>query len=336
MSEPVLRLVELRKHFPVRRGLGVGRQVVRAVDGVSLEIGRGEVLALVGESGSGKSTIARCIVRILEPTGGRVLLEGVDVAHLSRRALRPLRRRVGMVFQDPYSSLDPRMTCGRIVAEPLRLHEAVPGADAEARVGELFGRVGLSAELRHRYPHELSGGQRQRVGLARALSLEPRLLIADEPVSALDVSVQASILNLLVDLQREQGFSMLFITHNLGVVEFIADRVAVLHLGKIVEQASRRELFGAPRHPYTQALLSAAPVPDPTRQQRRRRVVLTGELPSPIDPPPGCAFHTRCPVAEDRCRREVPALLGEGGDGRLVACHLVAEGRPPDVAAAVR
>jgi oligopeptide transport system ATP-binding protein len=332
VTESVLRVEELRKHFPVRRGLGSSGQVVRAVDGVSLSVGQGEVLALVGESGSGKSTVARCIVRILEPAGGRISLEGTDIAHLSRRALRPLRRHLSMVFQDPNSSLDPRMTCGQIVAEPMRLHGVAAGGELEDRVTELFRRVGLAADLRLRYPHELSGGQRQRVGLARALSLGPRLLIADEPVSALDVSVQASILNLLVDLQREQGFSMLFITHNLAVVEFIADRVAVMHLGKIVEEAPRAQLFRGPRHPYTQALLSAAPLPDPPLQRERRRVVLSGELPSPIDPPSGCAFHTRCPVAEERCRQEVPELLAGGPDGHLVSCHLVAEGRPPQIA----
>ena len=327
----VLEMRDLVKRFPVRRGLGAGGGHVHAVDGVSLEVGRGEVLALVGESGSGKSTVARCIARVLEPTSGQVVLMGTDVTHLSRRALRPLRRHLSMVFQDPYSSLDPRMTCGRIVAEPLRVTRSARGRELEDRVADLFRQVGLRPELRFRYPHELSGGQRQRVGLARALCLDPDLLIADEPVSALDVSVQASILNLMADLQRERRFSMLFITHNLPVVEFLADRVAVMYLGRIVEQASREQVFSDPQHPYTQALLSAAPALDPAVRRSQRRVVLQGDLPSPIAPPAGCHFHTRCPLAVDRCRTEAPELRGVTSADHLVRCHLVTEEGAPSI-----
>jgi len=329
VTDPVLVLRDLVKLFAVRRGLGSGGGHVHAVDGVSLEVGRGEVLALVGESGSGKSTVARCIARVIEPTSGQVLLMGTDVSHLSRHALRPLRRHLSMVFQDPYSSLDPRMTCGGIVAEPLRVTGSARGRELGDRVADLFRQVGLGPELRFRYPHELSGGQRQRVGVARALSLDPDLLIADEPVSALDVSVQASILNLMADLQRERRFSMLFITHNLSVVEFLADRVAVMYLGRIVEQASREQVFGDPQHPYTQALLSAAPAPDPVVRRSQGRVVLQGDLPSPIDPPSGCHFHTRCPVVVDRCRADVPELRAVTSPDHHVRCHLVTEEGAP-------
>lgn len=332
MSQPVLAISDLVKRFPVRRGLGTGREMVHAVDGASLVVGRGEVLALVGESGSGKSTLAGCAARILEPTAGRVELMGTDVTHLSRRALRPLRRHLGMVFQDPQSSLDPRMTCGEIVGEPLRVAGTVAGTELRDRVGDLFQSVGLGSELRWRHPHELSGGQRQRVGLARALSLDPDLLIADEPVSALDVSVQASILNLLADLQRRRGFALLFITHNLSVVEFVADRVAVMYLGRVVEEASREQVFGDPQHPYTQALLAAAPLPDPQAQRARRRIVLQGDLPSPIDPPAGCHFHTRCPLAVDRCREETPDLRAVTSADHLVRCHLVTGSRTAQLA----
>jgi oligopeptide/dipeptide ABC transporter ATP-binding protein len=316
---PVLEVTDLVKHFRVG-GLRAGGDVVRAVDGVSLRIDPGEVLGLVGESGSGKSTVGRCIARLIEPTGGRIVLAGHDITHLSRRRMRPFRDVVRIVFQDPYSSLDPRMTAGRIVAEPLRLRGIATGRDLDRRVAALFEKVGMAAAYRDRYPHELSGGQRQRVGLARALSLEPRLLIADEPVSALDVSVQAATINLLMDLQRDMGFSCLFITHDLSAVEFISNRIAVMYLGKIVETAPRAALFAAPKHPYTQALLSAILVPDPVRQRNRRRVILTGDIPSPMAPPSGCVFRTRCPVAVERCVHEVPRLEG---DGHLAACHLV-------------
>jgi oligopeptide/dipeptide ABC transporter ATP-binding protein len=327
MSEAVLQVDGLVKHYHVR-GRG---QVVRAVDGVSLSIGPGEVLGLVGESGSGKSTIGKCVLRLTEPTAGSVRLGDRDITHLSRRALRPLRRDVHMVFQDPYSSLNPRFTVGQIVAEPLRRHGVARGAEATERVREMLERVGLGAEMRSRRPHELSGGQRQRVGLARALVLEPKLVVADEPVSALDVSVQASVLNLVADLQRDMGFSCLFITHDLSVVEFLADRIAVMYLGQIVETGPTKKIFAEPQHPYTQALLSAAPEPDPVRQRARTRVVLTGEVPSPVDPPAGCRFHTRCPVAVDTCRTVEPALTGVREADRPVACHLVTSSEIPDI-----
>ncbi|MDQ1626908.1 MAG: hypothetical protein QOI54_652 [Actinomycetota bacterium] len=316
---PVCEVVDLVKHFGP----------VRAVDGISLHVDPGTVVALVGESGSGKSTVGRLIVRLLEPTSGTVRLNGVDVSSLTRRAMRPHRRTVSIVFQDPASSLDPRMTVGAIVGEPLRLHGASSSQRAE-RVGEMLEKVGLRRGVAGRYAHELSGGQRQRVSIARALVSRPSLLVADEPTSALDVSVQASVLNLLADLQRDLGFACLFITHDLAAVEYLADEVAVMYLGKLAERAPRERIFTAPRHPYTQALLSAAPVPDPPTQRSRRRVVLSGDIPSSLSPPSGCRFHTRCPVAVDRCTTEVPDLREAGGS--LVACHLVADdGTGPDV-----
>jgi peptide/nickel transport system ATP-binding protein/oligopeptide transport system ATP-binding protein len=331
VTGPVLEVDGLVKHFPVR-GLGA-KSVVHAVDGVSFTIGRGELLGLVGESGSGKSTVANCVMRLATPTAGTIRLNGVDITHLSRRALRPLRRSMHMVFQDPYSSLDPRMTCAQIVGEPLDVQGLARGRDLDVRVAQLFDRVGLRDELRFRYPHELSGGQRQRVGLARALAVSPELLVADEPVSALDVSVQASILNLLRDLQEELGFSCLFITHDLATVEYLCDRVAVMYLGQIVEVAPTRDLFADPRHPYTQSLLSAGVVPDPEVQRRRTRVVLEGDLPSPLEPPSGCRFRTRCPLeprSAPQSHDEEPPLV-DVGDGHLVACHLVRRGETPEL-----
>ncbi len=328
IDQPVLEVECLVKHYHVGSELLGGGGTVHAVDGVSLTIGPGELLGLVGESGSGKSTVGNCVARLVEPTSGTIRIRGTDVTRLSRREMRPLRREVHMVFQDPYSSLNPRMTCGQIVGEPLRLHRIVPRRDRDTRIVQLFDQVGLRPELRHRYPHELSGGQRQRVGLARALSVSPSLLIADEPVSALDVSVQAAILNLLRELQRELGFSCLFITHDLATVEFLCDRVAVMYLGTIVEQAPTEELFSAPRHPYTQALLSAAVVPDPVEQRARTRIVLEGDVPSPLAPPSGCRFRTRCPLAARSAPRSVeeePELRLVGPD-HLVACHLVGPG----------
>jgi oligopeptide transport system ATP-binding protein len=327
--QPVLEVEGLVKHFTLGRGVGQGGRIVHAVDGVSFSIAPGEVLGLVGESGSGKTTVGYCINRLYEPTAGTIRLDGADISHLSRRALRPHRRRMHIVFQDPYSSLNPRMTCAQIVGEPLRLHGLVRRSAIDERVIELFESVGLRPELRFRYPHELSGGQRQRVGLARSLSVSPDLLIADEPVSALDVSVQASVLNLLRDLQQDLGFSCLFISHDLGTVEFLCDRVAVMYLGKIVELAPRDELFARPQHPYTQALLSAAVVPDPDVQRTRTRIVLDGDMPSPIAPPSGCRFRTRCPLESQsapRSTEEEPPLVDVTGRGHFVACHLVRRG----------
>lgn len=330
MNGPVLEVTGLTKHFPIPRTRGGGR--VHAVDDLDLTVGRGEVVGLVGESGSGKSTVGKCIVRLLEPTRGTVRLHGHDITHLPPRRLRPLRRDMHMVFQDPYASLDPRMQVGEIVAEPLRMHRLAAGREAGRQVAAMLERVGLPADMRYRYPHELSGGQRQRVGLARSLLLEPSLLVADEPVSALDVSVQASIINLLLDLQRDMGFSCLFIAHDLATVEFLCNRVAVMYLGRIVEEGTREQLFGAPRHPYTQSLLSAAAVPDPAAQRRRSRVVLQGDVPSPIEPPAGCRFHTRCPVAELPLCREKPQPVDPTRDGHRTSCHLVDDsGRAPDV-----
>jgi peptide/nickel transport system ATP-binding protein len=318
----ILQIDDLVKHY--------GQ--VRAVDGLSLSIGEGEVLGLVGESGSGKSTVGKCVLRLTEPTSGSISLNGRDITHLSRRAMRPLRRDVHMVFQDPYSSLNPRFTIEQIVGEPLLRHGVAGRREVTQRVATMLEQVGLRSEMRSRFPHELSGGQRQRVGLARALILEPKLVVADEPVSALDVSVQASVLNLITDLQREMGFSCLFITHDLSVVEFLADRIAVMYLGRIVESGPTAEIFAEPRHPYTQALLSAAPVADPVRQRERRRIVLGGDVPSPVDPPSGCRFHTRCPLAFDACRTEEPLLADPRTTGHLAACHLVTADRVPDAA----
>jgi peptide/nickel transport system ATP-binding protein len=328
-AAPTLEVDGLVKHFHGGSQLFGGGGIVHAVDGVSFSISAGEMLGLVGESGSGKSTVGNCIVRLHEPTSGTIRLKGRDITHASRRELRPLRKEMHIVFQDPYSSLNPRMTCGEIVGEPLRIQRLVPRRDADLRVRELFDTCGLRPELRHRYPHELSGGQRQRVGLARALSVSPSLLVADEPVSALDVSVQAAILNLLRELQSSMGFSCLFITHDLATVEYLCDRVAVMYLGQIVETAPTAELFAAPKHPYTQALLSAAVVPDPVVQRSRERVVLTGDIPSPLAPPSGCRFRTRCPLeprSAPQSHEEEPPLVDVGG-GHFVACHLVSRAR---------
>jgi oligopeptide transport system ATP-binding protein len=325
-AEPVLEVVDLKKYFPIGSRLTGRGGYVYAVDGVSFAIAPGELLGLVGESGSGKSTVGNCILRLIEPTAGTIRLQGRDVTHLSRRQMRPLRRELHMVFQDPYSSLNPRMTVGDIVGEPVRLHGLARGKTLDRRVAEMFDTVGLRPELRYRYPHELSGGQRQRVGLGRALILNPSVLVADEPVSALDVSVQASILNLLRDLQHDMGFSCLFITHDLATVEFLCDRVAVMYLGQIVELAPRAEIFRDPKHPYTQALLSAAVVPDPEVQRTRSRVVLEGDIPNPAAPPSGCRFRTRCPLepqSRPRSHEEEPLLRDITGRGHLVACHLV-------------
>lgn len=323
MTDAVLQVDNLVKEFRSRGGTGGG--LVHAVRGVSFTIGKGEILGLVGETGSGKTTVGKCVVRLLNPSAGSVSFDGQDITRVPRGKLRQLRARMQMVFQDPYSSLDPRMTVAQIVAEPLRAHLADSGAETRARAAKALERVGLSTPVLQRLPHELSGGQRQRVGLARALVLEPQLLIADEPVSALDVSVRASILNLLGDLQRSMGFSCLFITHDLSVAEFLCDRVAVMYLGEIVEVGTRDEIFGDPRHPYTQSLLAAAPVPDPVRQRERSGVRLTGEPASNVAPPPGCSLHPRCPLADERCVIEVPAPTVVSTSGHTASCHRVEE-----------
>ena len=319
-ARTVLEVRDLKKHFPVHGGL-LRRRVgsVFAVDGVSFEIRAGETLGLVGESGSGKSTAGKSILRLIDPTAGQVALNGEDVTRASVHRLRALRRQMQMVFQDPYASLNPRLSAETIVGEPLRNYGGVPRKEIRDRVTALFERVGLTSESMVKYPHEFSGGQRQRLGVARALALEPALIVADEPVSALDVSVQAQVLNLLMDLQQDANLAFLFISHDLAVVEHISHRVAVMYLGKIVELTDRRKLFEEPLHPYTQALLSAAPVPDP--RARRRRIILKGDIPSPINPPGGCPFHTRCPVAEPRCSTEVPPMRTVAA-GHDVACHL--------------
>ena len=320
---PLLEIRHLVKHFTVAGGMfGGGRGVVRAVDDVSFTIPRGETLGLVGESGCGKTTTGRAILQLDRPTSGQVLFEGRDLATLDDAGLRDMRRRMQVIFQDPYSSLNPRMTVGQMIAEPLKVHGIVsePAARA-ARVSRLLERVGLLPQHAARYPHELSGGQRQRVGIARALAMEPSLIVCDEPVSALDVSIQAQIINLLEDLQRELGLTYLFIAHDLAVVRHISDRIAVMYLGKIVEIADRRALYEDPRHPYTKALLAAVPIPDPELEAKRERVVLGGEVPSPLAPPPGCVFHPRCPIAVDRCPREIPELR-EVQPGHWAACIL--------------
>ncbi len=322
-GEPLVEVRDLVKHFPIRRGVVFQRQIgaVRAVDGVSFDVLRGETLGLVGETGCGKSTTARLITRLLDPTSGSIRFDGRDIATVGRRELGPLRREVQMIFQDPYSSLNPRKTIGAIIAEPFAIHKLLPGAgERRTRVQELMERVGLNPEHYNRFPHEFSGGQRQRIGVARALALDPRLIIADEPVSALDVSIQAQILNLLRDLQRDLGLTIVFIAHDLSVVRHMCDRVAVMYLGKIVELASGDELYRAPRHPYTGALLAAVPVPRPTGRARRREL-LPGDVPSPADPPAACRFHTRCWKAEARCAEEEPRLESRAGGDDLTACH---------------
>jgi peptide/nickel transport system ATP-binding protein/oligopeptide transport system ATP-binding protein len=316
----VLEVLDLQKRFPVRRGLL--RRVegyVHAVDGVSFAVKQGETLGLVGESGCGKSTIARMVLRLVAPSGGRIRLDGHDITDLGNRALRRHRRNMQIVFQDPASSLNPRMKAGDIVGEYLEVHARLPKRQLRERIADLFARVGLQPGQLESYPHELSGGQRQRLGIARALSLNPKIIVCDEAVSALDVSIQAQVINLLADLQAEFHLSYLFIAHDLAVVEHISDRVAVMYLGRIVELADKRELFGDPRHPYTESLLAAVPVPDPAAT--RDRAVVQGDVPSPMNRPSGCHFHTRCPHAIERCRAEAPALV-EVAPGHLVSCHL--------------
>ena len=330
MSAPALLEVEdLKKHFPIHKG--VFSRVsghVYAVDGVSFRIGRGETLGLVGESGCGKSTVGRTLLRLMEPTDGSIRVDGEDITHLERERLLPYRRRMQMIYQDPYASLNPRMSAGEIVGEPLVIHDIGTPQERRERVASLFERVGLRPEAVNSYPHEFSGGQRQRIGIARALALSPDLIVGDEPVSALDVSIQAQILNLLMELQDELGLSYLFVAHDLAVVEHISHRVAVMYLGRIVETTDKGSLFEMPLHPYTEALLSAATAPDPKRRRKRKRT-LQGDVPSPAKPPPGCHFHTRCPYALPECRVTAPPLI-EVAPGHHVACLRRPVGGPPE------
>jgi oligopeptide/dipeptide ABC transporter ATP-binding protein len=317
---PLLEVKNLTKYFPIKKGI-LSRTVgeVKAVDGVSFTLEKGKTLGLVGESGCGKTTVGRSLLRLLEPTSGEVIVNGKDLLAMDKEELRKMRASLQIIFQDPFSSLDPRMSVGEIIAEPIRNHLRSSRAEIKERVAYLMDRVGLHADQMSRYPHEFSGGQRQRIGIARALALNPLLIVCDEPVSALDVSIQAQVMNLLAQLQEQMDLSYLFIAHDLSVVEHISDRVAVMYLGRIVEVASDQDLYEKPLHPYTQALLSAVPIPDP--DIHKQRIILEGDVPSPLRPPSGCAFHTRCPAKEDRCSRERPELTDVGND-HLVACHM--------------
>ncbi|MDC0708820.1 dipeptide ABC transporter ATP-binding protein [Stigmatella sp. ncwal1] len=331
MSGPLLQVRDVRTHFPVRGGLlGRVRGTVKAVDGVSFEVMRGETLGLVGESGCGKSTLGRTLLRLIEPTAGSIRFDGEELTGLASGRLRALRRRMQLIFQDPYASLNPRLTVRDLIGEPFAIHGLAQGREREEKVRALVELMGLPRDAMDRYPHEFSGGQRQRIGIARSIALRPDLVIADEPISALDVSIQAQIVNLLVDLQRELKLTYLFIAHDLKIVEYISTRVAVMYLGKIVELAEASALYRRPRHPYTQALLSAVPVPDP--EHPRKRILLQGDVPSPLAPPPGCAFHPRCPHAFERCRRETPPLYALSG-GHTAACFLVEQEAHPSVVA---
>lgn len=334
MTEPLIRIENLKMHFPIYKGTLRRREVnrVKAVDGLSFDILKGETLGLVGESGCGKSTTGRAIIQLHRPTEGRVIYEGKDLCTLSERQLHPMRRNLQMIFQDPYGSLNPRMTVGDIIGEPLKVHNLAWGKGVAKRVQELMETVGLDPRFIRRYPHEFSGGQRQRIGIARALACEPSFIVCDEPISALDVSIQAQIINLMEDLQAEFGLTYLFIAHDLAAVRHISDRIAVMYLGRLAELADGKDIYENPLHPYTKALISAVPIPDPEIELQRERIVLTGDVPSPLDPPSGCVFHTRCPFAEERCRREVP-VLKEAAPRHLVACHLV-EGQVVDSAVA--
>jgi oligopeptide transport system ATP-binding protein len=326
MAEVLLQVKNLVKHFPITQGIIFQKKIgaVHAVDDVSFDIYKGETLGLVGESGCGKSTTGRTIIQLYRPTSGQVLFEGIDLVSLKGEALRKTRRRMQMIFQDPYASLNPRMTIGEIIAEPLLIHKIVDNASAREKVSELLRLVGLNPQYANRYPHEFSGGQRQRVGVARSLSLEPSLIVCDEPISALDVSIQAQVVNLLEDLQQKFNLTYLFIAHDLSMVHHISDRIAVMYLGVIVELANNRELFDRPLHPYSRALLSAVPVPDPIIEMKRQRLLLQGDVPSPVNPPSGCRFRTRCPIAKEICAQEKPEMV-EYSKLHFAACHFAGE-----------
>lgn len=322
MTEPILRLEGLKKHFESTSGgiFSKKKGTVKAVDGIDLEILPGQTVGLVGESGCGKTTAGRTVLKLYEPTEGKIIFQGRDITNLSRRQMKPLRAQMQMIFQDPFASLNPRQTVGTLIGATFDIQGIKPPGGVKKEVERLMERVGLNPEHVNRYPHEFSGGQRQRIGVARAIALKPKLIVADEPVSALDVSIQAQVVNLLDDLQQEFGLAYLFVAHDLSVVQHISDRVVVMYLGKVMEQADKKDLFLTPRHPYTKALLSAVPVPDPIKGRSRERIILSGDLPSPMNPPAGCVFNTRCWKVQDKCRTEVPALI-ELAPRQLVACH---------------